>query len=209
MTIPVVVLGGGGHARVLIDMLLELNRPILGYTMADSEHDPKPLFGVPCLGSDSYVLTLRTTECELVNGVGSIESRVNLYHEFNRQSYRFATIVHSTAFVSKRASLMEGVQVMAGAVIQANSNIGVNTIVNTRASVDHDCTIGDHVHIAPGATLCGGVHVGDGTHIGAGATVIQGINIGQGCLVAAGAVVVRDVPDGAKVAGVPGRVMSR
>jgi sugar O-acyltransferase (sialic acid O-acetyltransferase NeuD family) len=212
MSVPVIVLGGGGHARVLIDMILELDRTVLGYTTTYSDYEHNPLFGVPWLGDDTYVLTLDKTACELVNGVGSVrnvEPRANLYDKFHRQGYRFATIVHPTAFVSKRATLQEGVQVMAGAVIQANSTIGVNTIVNTRASVDHDCTIGNHVHIAPGATLSGGVQVGDKTHIGAGATIIQGIRIGQGCLVAAGAVVVHDVPDGAKVAGVPGRVLSQ
>jgi acetyltransferase-like isoleucine patch superfamily enzyme len=81
-------------------------------------------------------------------------------------------------------------------------------ILNTAAVVDHDCVIGDHVHVSPGARVAGGVTVGEGSHIGMGAIVIQGLRIGAGVLVAAGAVVLRDVPDGYRVAGVPARNMS-
>ena len=91
---------------------------------------------------------------------------------------------------------------MAGCVIQTGTNIGANSIVNTRASIDHDCTIGETVHIAPGVTLSGNVRVGDRTHIGTGAVVIQGIAIDADSLVAAGAVVYRDLP--AKSRLIPG-----
>jgi UDP-perosamine 4-acetyltransferase len=81
-------------------------------------------------------------------------------------------------------------------------------ILNTASVVDHDCVVGDHVHLSPGARLGGGVTVGRGSHIGMGAIVIQGLRIGAGALVAAGAVVLRDVGDGDRVAGVPARKMS-
>jgi acetyltransferase-like isoleucine patch superfamily enzyme len=87
--------------------------------------------------------------------------------------------------------------------------VGHNSIINTRASVDHDCVIGAHVHLAPGVTLSGGVTVGEGTHIGTGAVVIQGMTIGPRAIVGAGAVVVADVPAGAVVLGVPARERSR
>lgn len=206
--LPIVVLGGGGHARVVIDTLLELNRHVLGYTVTDPTVDNRPVFGVPCLGNDGHVHKSHPSQLEVVNGVGSIaltKPRSELYLRFHHLGYHFATIVHPSAIVSKGAVMNEGVQVLAGAVIQTGCKIGTNTIVNTRASIDHDCVIGGHVHIAPGATLSGCVHVGDGTHIGTGATIIQGIVIGESCLIAAGAVVVQDVPDGALIVGVPGR----
>jgi UDP-perosamine 4-acetyltransferase len=87
--------------------------------------------------------------------------------------------------------------------------VGKNSILNTNASVDHDCLIANHVHIAPGATLSGGIRVGEGTLVGAGAVVIQSIEIGSQCVVAAGAVVIHDVAAYTRVAGVPARIMKR
>ena len=98
---------------------------------------------------------------------------------------------------------------MAGVVIQPGSRIGKNSIVNTKASVDHDCIIGDHVHISPGVTLSGGVTVGSTVHIGSGATIIQGMRIGDNCLVAAGAVVISPLLDSVTVAGVPAKEIER
>ena len=94
---------------------------------------------------------------------------------------------------------------MAGSVIQPGSVIGRNVIINTRTSIDHDCEISDHVHVAPGVTLSGKVKIAAGAHIGTGATVIQGINIGANSMIGAGAVVVSDVAGDSKVIGVPAR----
>ncbi len=94
---------------------------------------------------------------------------------------------------------------MAGAVLQTGCRMGENVIINTRASVDHDCIIACHTHVSPGAVLCGNVQVGQGSHIGAGATVIQGVRIACNGMVAAGAVVIRDIPEGVTVAGVPAK----
>jgi UDP-perosamine 4-acetyltransferase len=104
--------------------------------------------------------------------------------------------------------LGEGVQIMAGTVVQPGSKIGDNTILNTRSSVDHDCEIGAHVHIAPGVTLSGGVRVHDDAHIGAGAVLIQGVEVGASSLVAAGSVVIHAVPANTRVAGMPARKLN-
>jgi sugar O-acyltransferase (sialic acid O-acetyltransferase NeuD family) len=201
MTLPVVIVGAGGHARVLIDALRIAGRQILGVV------DPKLLvgagpFGLKVLGGDDAIDQYRPDQIELVNGVGGIgstERRHDVYRRFSARGFRFADVVHRSAVVSEFSELGEGVHVMAGCVIQCGTAIGANTIVNTRASVDHDCKIGQSVHIAPGATLSGAVTVGDGTHIGTGACVIQGISIGRDCLVAAGAVVYRDLADGKRL----------
>ena len=129
---------------------------------------------------------------ELVNGLGSVgntELRAGIYYKFKKLGYSFCQVIHPTAILAKDCILGEGVQVMAGVVVNTGTRIAADSIINTGAVVDHDCVIGSHVHIAPGATLSGGVHVGDGSHIGTGATVIQGVSIGsrsgwpEGCAV--------------------------
>jgi sugar O-acyltransferase (sialic acid O-acetyltransferase NeuD family) len=208
---PLIVIGAGGHAKVLIDALQiqKQKRELLGVVDADLSKHGIAVLGVELLGTEEIILEHRAGDVELVNGVGSVSSmdaRATAFERWRGRSYTFATVVHPSAIVARSAELASGVQVMAGAVIQAESVVSENTIVNTRASIDHDCVIGAHCHVAPGATLSGGVRVGERTHIGVGACVVQGVVIGSRCLIAAGAVVVKDVADGTVVRGVPARV---
>ncbi len=214
MSKPVIILAAGGHAKVLIDALRAQPAvrqvALLGLVDADSSKIGQYVLGVPILGGDEEIVKYPATTIQLVNGLGAVKrstARCRLFAHFKHNGYQFSNVIHPSAVVAADVVLLEGVQIMAGAVVQTGCCIGANAIINTRAAVDHDCDIGDHVHIAPGATLSGGVAVGKNTHIGAGATVIQGIRIGADCLVAAGAVVIRDVPDGATVVGVPAKEM--
>ena len=159
------------------------------------------VLGIPIIGDDDSVLRYSPQDVRLINGLGSVsstESRRELFEKFVALGYHFATVLHATAVISTDVCLSEGVQV-----------VGKNSILNTNASVDHDCLIANHVHIAPGATLSGGIRVGEGTLVGAGAVVIQSIEIGSQCVVAAGAVVIHDVAAYTRVAGVPARIMKR
>jgi sugar O-acyltransferase (sialic acid O-acetyltransferase NeuD family) len=203
---PVIIIGAGGHAKVLIDALLPAE--VLGLTDANPERAGQLLLGLPVIGSDDVVAQYPPTTIRLVNGLGSVRAgyhRKSLFERFKREGYQFASVIHPSVVIARDVVLSEGVQIMAAAVVQSGCHIGKNTIINTRAVVDHDCHIGSHVHIAPGAILSGGVDVGENAHIGTGATVIQGIRIGRNSLVAAGAVVIRDVPEDVTVAGVPAR----
>jgi sugar O-acyltransferase (sialic acid O-acetyltransferase NeuD family) len=204
----VIVLGAGGHAKVLIDTLRLLSVKVLGLTDSDKCKFGSSLLEVPIIGSDDELEKYPRESVFLVNGLGSTRvdaRRSRLFEYFKGMDYRFAHVIHPSSVIASDVTLSEGVQIMAGVVIQTGCRIGRNTIMNTRVSLDHDCRIGDHVHISPGATLSGGVLVQDGSHIGVGASVIQGIRIGRNSLVAAGAVVIRDVPDNATVSGVPAR----
>ena len=209
--LPVIVLGAGGHGRVLIDTLRCMGARILGCTSNDPAR-PKDLpDGIEFLGDDAAVLERSFGSVYLVNGLGSVAStrrRSALFERFKAEGYRFAQAVHPSAVVASDVALGEGVQIMAGAVVQPGSRIGDNSLVNTGAVVDHDCEIGAHVHIAPGATLSGGLRVGDNVHIGTGAVVIQGVSIGDGSLVAAGATVIEPVPDHVTVVGLPARAIA-
>lgn len=206
MRCPVIVLGGGGHAKVLIDVLKKAGHTPAGFT--DMRTGNGSILGVPLLGDDDIISRYNPEEVFLANGIGSVGSsslRRNIYNEFKKRGYYFETVVHPGAIIAADSELDEGVQVMAGAVIQPGCVIGCNTIINTRASIDHDCQIGSHVHIAPGAVLSGGVHVDEGVHIGTGAVIIQGIKIGKYSVVGAGAVVTEHVPEGVVVVGVPAK----
>ncbi|MCM3590175.1 acetyltransferase [Brevibacillus borstelensis] len=201
----IIVLGGGGHARVLIEMLLLLKMDVIGFT---DKNQSQEISGVPYIGQDDVILSYQPTEIFLINGIGSVGDqlkRKQLFLYFKSRGYSFASVVHPSAVISSSAILGEGIQVMAGAVLQTGVRIGDNCIINTRASIDHDSQIGCHVHIAPGATLSGGVQVAAEAHIGAGSVVIQNIRIGTKCIVGAGAVVVKNIPDLVRVAGVPAR----
>jgi sugar O-acyltransferase (sialic acid O-acetyltransferase NeuD family) len=131
--------------------------------------------------------------------------RLRLHDRFVADGLLPVTVIHPTAFIDRSATLGQGCQVMAGAIILAEARLGREVIVNTRASVDHEDVLEDGTEVAPGATLCGVVHMKVNSWVCAGATVLPRITIGADAIVGAGAVANRDVPDGATVVGVPAR----
>ena len=208
MSLPVIIIGGGGHAKVLADMLKLEGRELLGYTDSSARFSPAP--GLLYLGTDNDLRSYSPSGVCLANGVGSVRSASNrrrVFESLKTKGYEFAVVVHPSAIIASDVQLEEGVQVMARAVIQPGSHIGINSIVNTGAIVDHDCEIDAHVHVAPGAVLSGNVRLGEEAHIGSGATIIQGMVVGSRSLVGAGAVVVRNVPSDVTVCGVPARIV--
>jgi sugar O-acyltransferase (sialic acid O-acetyltransferase NeuD family) len=205
-----VVLGGGGHAAVLIESLRRC-----GNDIARAILDAKPsawgreVLGVPILGSDEMLRDLRDrgADCFLV-GVGTIGTgrvRRRLFDYGLSCGLDPLPVVHSAAILSPSATLGRGCQVLAGAIVHTRAILGNNVIVNCGSIVEHDCTLGNDVHVATGAKLAGGVIVGDGSMIGLGAAIRQEVRIGQNAIVGAGAVVVKDVPDNSVVVGVPAR----
>lgn len=208
MTRPVIILGSGGHGRVVLDMLRVLGHEIIAFTDGNPSLWNRSVDGVPVIGGDREILGKEASEVMLVIGLGGTGDnapRRRLFEDFSQRGYGFAALAHPASVVSGTASIGEGSVIMAGAVIQAGCTVGRNVIVNTGAVVDHDSILEDHAHVAPGAVLSGGVLVGCGAHIGTGAVVIQNIRVGEGALVAAGAVVVGNVPPRGVVMGVPAR----
>ena len=202
--LPLIVVGGGGHAKVLISTLLLLKRKVLGFV--DVKPSLPSILGVSQLGDDSTVRRYAHEDVRLVNGVGSVgctEARRSVYNRLQQANYIFESVIHPAATVAPDVELGDGVQIMAGVVVQPGTRLGSNAIINTGARIDHDCVIESHAHIAPGAILCGHVHVGGGSHIGAGACIIQNVAIGARAVVGAGAVVLRNVPDEVTVVGIP------
>ena len=156
---PVIVLGAGGHAKVVIGALKASGAAILGATDPDEGTHGKSILGVPVLGGDNKVSEHQPDEIALVNGVGSTRVsslRKEIFDRFTQAGFTFAALLHPSAVIGQETGVSDGAQVMAGAVIQPGCRIGANAIINTGAQVDHDCIIGDHVHVAPGAVLGGG-----------------------------------------------------
>jgi len=193
-----ILLGAGGHAKVVLSLARALGWAVIGVcdpalTAGRDQHQWR---GVPVLGADAALARVDAGTMALLNGIGQSpggNTRQRLFEEWSAKGFHFPVLIHPSASVDPSASLDEGAQIMAGAVIQADARVGRNTIVNTRACVDHDGLIGSHVHIAPGATLCGSVQVGDGAYIGAGATVVQGVHLGSRAFLTAGALLTRNL----------------
>ena len=201
-----VIIGGGGHTRVLLAMAQTAGLSVRGIITSSRELVGTTVFDVPVLGLENEV-ALNAAEVTLVNGVGNIASqngsgmapRKALYERYRARGFDFLPLISTQAMVQPHVVVGHGTQIMAGAVVQPGGNLGENVIINTRASIDHDATIGAHCHIAPGAVLCGHVTIGEATHIGAGAIIIQKVTIGREVVIGAGAVITHNVPDGAVI----------
>lgn len=198
-----ILIGAGGHAKVLLALLRLQGWNILGACCPLlAKRGETHWRGHSLLGAEDAILEFNPETTHLINGVGmrvDSDARHRVYERFKHLGYHFPAIVHPRAFVDEDVILKEGVQVMAGAIIQPDAIIGENTIINSRASVDHDCLIGANVHIAPGAVLCGQVRVGHGTFIGCGSAIAQGLSLGENVIVGAGVSVVRDIQAGTRV----------
>ena len=195
---PVLLLGSGGHAAVLVDILRQLNCHILGLVSIEKPKKQTIFSGLRWFSSDDDVLSFNKDEILLVNALGSLPGntlRYKLHQKFGSLGYEFMTVISPSSLVSHYAILSQGVQVMPGSIVNANTIIGEGTIVNSGAIVEHDCLIGRHNHIAPRAVLSGSVITKDFVHISTGASVIQGMKIGANAVVAAGANVNKSIPE--------------
>jgi len=204
MSKPVLVLGAGGHAAVVVDILRQLKCDIVGLVSKDILAS-QPIFSeLTLFSSDDEILRFENDDILLVNAIGSLpgySTRFEVHERYKDLGYTFMKVISPLAMVSKYAVLDEGVQIMPGCIVNANVSIGSDTIVNSGAIIEHDCRIGSHNHIAPGAILCGGVVTGDSVHVAVGAKVIQGINIGARTVVGAGATVIKNLDADMKIYG--------
>ena len=205
----ILVIGGGGHAKVLMEAIRLSGTYDLAGILDDRLEAGTAVAGVSVLGGDELISSL--WEVGIRNaciGIGSVRDngkRSMLYGKVKSLGYSMPAIIHPRSVFSSEVSLSAAVQVMAGAIIQAGVFIGENTIINTGSIIEHDCIIGSHVHAASGVVMAGGCVLGDGVFVGAGAVIKQGIRIGDAAVVAAGAVVIDDVAAGAVVKGVPAK----
>lgn len=190
-----IIVGSGGHCNVLIDILTLKKIEVIG--IIDKKRDENYLFNrIPVINETDLLNDKSTRSIPLVNAVGQMpgnSSRLDLSKVYRDLGYQFLSVIHPGAIIASETSFSEGVQVMAGAVIQPNVSIGKDTIINTSVSIDHDCIIGDSCHLAPGTVISGNVSIGSNTFIGTGSSVINNISIGKNSTIAAGSIIFNDI----------------
>ena len=192
------IIGGGGHSRVVIESFRKSGSQIDGIV------DPayikcENVVGIPVIGGDEALDTFSIDAIRLINGVGVLPGhlgRWKITERLRNRGFKFVTVIDPDAVVSSRVKVSEGVQVLAGCILQDGVTIGRDSVVNTGTILDHDCNLGEKCWISPGVTICGGTIIGSNAYIGTGATLIQNLTIGDGALIRAGATVVEDVPSG-------------
>lgn len=197
------ILGAGGHARVVADAAMESGFEKVGLIDDSAQGDFSGPF--PIVGRSGDLERLQPDWQAAIVGIGDNRRRLELFERLRATGFLTPSVVHPRAAVSRHASLAGGVFVAAGAVINFGAKIGDAVIVNTGATVDHDCTLGAGVHISPGAHLGGNATVGERSWIGIGAAVRHGMRIGPDAIVGAGAVVVRELAGGGTYVGSPAR----
>ena len=204
--LPLLIIGGGGHSKVVAEIAKQDGRFVLE-GIIDDQAVGTQINGVEVVGNDRSLPLLYAQGCRHVHiAIGSNYTRERLALMVRILGFHVVSLISPRAIVSPSAKIGAGVVVMSGVVINAQTEIGQLSIINTGSSIDHDCKIGNSVHIAPGSTLTGNVVVGDRSFIGAGSTIIPGVTLGNDVVVGAGACVIEDIPAGVCVVGVPAKV---
>lgn len=195
----IVVYGGGGHGKTLIDLLRRLGTYQIAGIMDDGIPAGTSIMGLPVLGGVEALADLFAHGVRLavnaVGGIGNLAARVQVFRRLAEAGFVCPAVIHPSAVVEASARLAAGVQVFALAYVGSEAQVGFGGIINTGAIVSHDCVLGDYVNISPGAILAGEVQVGSGTLVGMGATINLQVKIGAGARIGNGATVKTDVPD--------------
>lgn len=199
----VILIGAGGHAHSLIEVIeSSIMYEIKGIVVNDKEVGGKVL-GYPIIGNDGDLAEIVHKDVNFVIAIGQIKSsaiRQRLFSYLKQElKANLPVIKASTAYVSRHSEVGLGTVFFHGAVVNAGSEIGENSIINSLALVEHDVVIGNHVHIATGAIVNGGASIGDGTFVGSRAVIRQGVSVGSNCFIQAGSVVLNNLPSNAKV----------
>lgn len=195
----IIVYGGGGHGKALIDLIRALGVFRLVGIVDDSQEVGKTIMGLTVLGGQEVLGDLHGQGVNLainaVGGIGSLAIRVQVFQRLAQAGFVCPAVVHPRAFVEASAQLSAGVQIFPNAYVGSEVQLGYGCIVNTGAIVSHDCSLGDYVNISPGAILAGEVQVGSGALVGMGATINLKAIIGRGARIGNGATVKSDVPE--------------
>ena len=207
-TKKLLVIGGGGHCKSVLDCVLSLgvyddvgivdkkNVEILGVSVVGSDQDLVSLFQKGW--TDAFIT---------VGSVGNTAARRCLYSIIRKIGFHVPAIVDKTVAMAGGIQIGDGCFIGKKAVVNTGASLGCCAIINTGAIIEHDCSVGDFSHISPGTVLCGQVRIGNDTHVGAGSVIRQQISVGNNVMIGAGSVVVKDISDGKTAYGNPCRIV--
>lgn len=205
----IVLIGGGGHCKSIIDSIQNTDEYSIEGIVDVEKNIGKVIYGIKVIGKDEDLKQIYDSGVRYafisVGSIGDIKIREILYKKAKEIGYEFPVIKDKYSIIANNVIIDEGVFIGKGAIINSDCIIKANAIINSGAIIEHDCNINEFVHIAPGATVCGGVFIGYGTHIGCNASILQGVNIGEFVIVGAGSVVIKNINKNSKVVGNPSR----
>lgn len=212
-TLPIIIIGAGGHARVIADTLVCAGSIVMGFVDKDGSRNGQEMLGLPIMGGEDVLASFDPDAVRLVVGIGSIgnrsalELRQQISERLRGDGWTLAGVRHPSVIVSPTAKIAVDAQIMAGAIVQVGAEIGTGAIVNTGAVIEHDSIVGPYSHVSIGTVLCGDTRIGSCSHIGAGAVVKQGISLGDGITVGIGSVVISNHDGGVTLIGNPAKEM--
>lgn len=211
MVRKLLLLGGGGHCKSIIDSLSGCNTYAGIGIVEKSGIDHAPILGIPVVGTDEDLEKLKregyTDAFVSLGSIGNTSNRRKLFGLISSLGFDIPNIIDSSAIVSSNSTLGRGLFIGKHAVVNAGSILGDGVIINSSATIEHDCVIGAFAHVSPGVVLCGNVTIGEDAHIGAGSIVRQQVNVGHNAMVGMGSIVLHDVPDNVIAYGNPCRIM--
>ena len=197
-----VIIGAGGHGRVIADIAQKLGAYERISFLDDGE--AKESMGLPVVGKvaemDKYA-----KQADMFVAIGNSKARGEFIERLLAMGANVPVLVHPSAIIGACVEVGAGTAIMAGAVINPCSKLGKGVILNTCSSVDHDCIIGDYCHIAVGVHVAGTVTLGEKVWLGAGVTVKNNVVICDDCVIGAGAAVVKDITESGTYIGVPAK----
>ena len=207
----IVIIGNGGHAKVVVDSLEKMGAYEIAGFVAKAEQMEFSYRGYNIIGTDEQLKEIYESGVRnavvAIGYIGKSDIRSNIYKKLQEVGFILPTIIDPTAIVAEDVQIGEGTYVGKKCVINAAAKVGKMAIINTGAIVEHECQVDDFVHIAVSTVLCGNVYVKKNAFVGANATILQGITVGANAIVGAGSVIKDKVDDYCTVVGVPGRVL--
>lgn len=205
MSINIFVVGGGGHAKVIISILKKLsNFNIIGYTDLNSLGE---ILGIKYLGTDSEIQkSISKSEAKYALGIGlttNFAFRRKIIDQFS--IYHAPQIISPHAMINEDVHINDGTVVMDGVIVNSGTWVGKFSILNTSCSIDHDCNIGNNVHVAPGTILSGGISIGDNVLLGTGTKIVQSVSICDNVITGAGSVIIKNITQSGIYVGAPAK----
>lgn len=196
MNKKILLIGGGGHCKSVLDSLLKRNE-YSDIGIIDKQNIGGNILDVPIMGCDNDLSTLHSKGYHYafvtVGSIGDPSLRIKLFNMIEEIGFKIPNIIDSTAILSDHVGLESGIFVGKNVVINAGSFIGEGSIINSGSIIEHDCIINKFSHIAPGTVICGEVELGESSHIGARSVIKQQIKIGSNTIIGMGSVVIKDV----------------